>query len=117
MTNNFAPLQTGFKVPSIAEATDAWFAKKKREAGDSLSHPKEMSEFDPGLAFSDAGLGESVTGGPSFNTSTTENKNLSRLQKLPYGEAGVTPPKKIVVKKNMNLRLFLNSFGARVCSL
>ena len=51
-------LDTGFKVASLAERTEKYFEKKRKEAGTGLTG-KPKSEFDPGLAFTDAGFSAS----------------------------------------------------------
>ena len=105
------PYDPSFKVSSIAEETDNWFARKRHEAGDSLTKPKDMStsQFDPGLEFTDRGFGNGSTVSKqesmgSMSTITLEKRVKKMTKDSPFNTGEYVPPKKKnVPKRKVNL--------------
>ncbi len=105
---------TGFKVASLAERVDTFFTNKRKEAGTRLN-AKTKSEFDPGLAFTDAGFTARDIYGANANTNAIIDKVSTNLPPLdaaskvemlsktsPFALESVVPQKKKKPKKRLD---------------
>ena len=105
---------TGFKVASLSERVDTFFTNKRKEAGTKLNS-KTKSEFDPGLAFTDAGFTARDIYGANANTNAIVDKVNNNLGPLdaaskaemlsltsPFALESIVPKKKKKPKKKLD---------------